>query len=1018
MRNKTPVSTVRRERALSIGALIVLLSVSADVATAVEPPDASRHVIEQPSQALAETLRSIARQTGASVLFDPGVVNGRVSKPISGRLSAAEAIARAIDGSGLTANVMTDGAIVVRPAATVAPDSQQAPVGSRPTSFNAGPGGTVDRGGTVRAAQAPAAEEPAAAGAASADAGEPAGKLERVEVTGSRLRQIAAEGPVPVNTYTRADIDRSGQPTLERFLASLNEVSASAGEGAVGSTLGQSTVQLRGLPQGATLVLVNGRRVQAVGSSSANFFNLNLIPMAAIERVEIVPVGSSAVYGGDALAGVVNVILKKSLDGQALAVRLGSGRGIGDHGISLATGASDERGSYLLLGTYGKSTPLTMAERGFFLDADYRRYGGPDARVRNCTPGTVSSTTGGNLPGLGASFAGVPQLTAGTVPTVSDFVSTAGQANLCNVWANGNGYALVHGNETVGLHALGDRQIVAGWSVFGELTLARERLHAEEIGLSINNVLVPASNPYNPFGEAVGVTALLGTDNGTQGFRRQTRFTRALLGLRGEVGANWDAELTASTTQDRSESRSLNGNVDTVARNAALGASTVELALNPFTGGRAASEEVLRGIWSDTVRAGKGRKDQLSGFLRGNLLQLPAGQMEAIVGAEFARDVYDTSIPGQVAVLNSRRASAAYGELRAPLWRAEGVSGRAWNLMALTFAARRDRYSDFGSANTYQAGVEVRPSRDLLLRASTATSFKPPTMLQTNVEEAVFPAELFGLLDPARGNEPVTSGELVRGTNDKLGPERGRAYALGAVWEPEGAGGTASGTRLGVTAWRVRIDGLISIPSIQDLLNHEDLFPGFVARGPSVDGRPGPLTRLLLAEVNFGGVDTAGVDLEAAYGWRGPYGRWTLAAGATRTNRHRVSLAPGAPAVDRLGRRFSDYWSPQWKGRLSVGLNQEAWSIGVTSRYIGAYKDMGTSERRLGDSWVHDVAGSVNLKKLGMGLGDWAKSAVLSLAIANATNKQPQFVESTPYYDVTQADWRGRYASLQLAVDW
>jgi iron complex outermembrane receptor protein len=1017
MRNKAIVRAVRRGRSLSIGSLVVFLCAWAEVGTAVEPPDATRHVVEQPSQAMAETLRSIARQTGASVLFDPGVVNGRVSRPVSGRLTAAEAILRALDGSGLTASVMSDGAIVVRPATAAAPGSQQAPIGPRPTSLKPGSGGAADDV-PLRVAQVSAPGEPHGAGGASADGGQAAEKLERVEVTGSRLKRIATEGPVPVNTYSRADIERSGQPTLERFLATLNEVSVSAGEGAVGSTLGQGTVQLRGLPLGATLVLVNGRRVQAVGSSSANFFNLNLIPIAAIERVEIVPVGSSAVYGGDALAGVVNVILKKSLDGQTLSMRLGSGHGIGDHSVSLATGAGDQQGSYLLMGTYGKTTPLTMAEREFFLDADYRRYGGPDARVRNCTPGTVSSSTGNNLPGLGAGFAGIPSLAAGAVPAVSDFAPTAGQANLCNVWANGNGYALVHGIETIGVHALGDRQIAAGWSVFGELTLARERLHADEIGLSLNNVLVPANNPYNPFGEAVRVTALLGGDNGTQGLRRQTRFTRALLGLRGEVATNWDAELTASTTQDHGESRMLNGNVNAVARNAALGASTVGLALNPFTVGRAASEEVLRGIWSDTVRMGNGRKDQVSGFLRGNVLTLPAGPMEAIVGAEVSRDVYETSIPGQVSVLNNRRARAAYGELRVPLWQADEPSGRAWNLAALTFAARRDHYSDFGSANTFQAGVEVRPSRSLLLRASTATSFKPPTMLQTNVEEAAYPAELFGLVDPARGNEPVTSGELVRGTNTNLGPERGRAYALGAVWEPESAAGTGSGTRLGVTAWRVRIDSLISIPPPQDLLNHEDLFPGFVSRGPSVDGMPGPLTRLLLAEANFGGVETAGVDLEAGYGWRGPLGRWTLGAGATRASEHRVAVAPGAPAVDRLGRRFSDYWSPEWKGRLSAGFNHEAWSMGITSRYISSYLDRGSSQRRLGDSWVHDLAGSLDLMKLGIGSGDWAKTVALTVAIANATNRQPQFVENAPYYDVTQADWRGRYSSVQLTVDW
>lgn len=971
---------------LSIGALALLL-----VCPGLAAADASalaRHPVEQPAQALGDALRAIARQTGVSVLFDPGAVSGRTSQPVSGRLTAAEAIARALEGTGLTAEVMPDGAVVVRPAPAAGPQRQ----GQLP------PLQVADAGGA-------AGTEPAAGDGA---------RLQRVEVTGSRLARVEGEGPAPVNVYTREDIDRSGQTSLGRFLAGLNEVSASAGEGSAGSTLGQGTVQLRGLPLGSTLVLVNGRRVQAVGSSSANFFNLNLIPLAAIERVEIVPVGSSAVYGGDALAGVVNVILKKHIDGHALTARLGSGRGTSDGSVSLATGGADEQGSYLLLGSYSRTTPLTMSERAFFRDADYRRFGGPDTRVRNCTPGTVSSVSGGNLPGLDSSFAGIPQTGTGQPLRVSDFEATAGQANLCSLLANGNGLTLVHGTEALGLHAAADRRLTAGWTGFAELTLADERTEARDIGLSLNDVLVPASNAYNPFGEDVRVTTILGPDNGLRGLQRRTRFTRALVGLRGELPAGWEAEVTASTTRDRGDSRSFNANVDPAARAAALASASPTEALNPFTAGRAASNEVLGNIWTDSLRHSRGSKDQLGAFVRGELLTLPAGPLETIVGAEFGRDAYDVSIPGQLEIHDDRRAAAAYGELRAPLLRAGASGGEGWSLAALTLAGRRDRYSDFGAAGTYQAGLEVRPTRALLLRASTATSFKPPTLLQTNVDELSFPAELFGLRDPARGGEAITSGEVVRATNPALGPERGRAYALGAVWEPA----DRSGLRLALTHWRVKIDGLIAILPAQAVLDQEGLFPGFVTRGPAQDGQPGPVTRVLLAEVNFGRVDTAGTDLEVSFGWRNGLGRWTATAGATRASEYSVVLAPGQAEEDRLGRRFENFWAPRWKGRLGVGLDRGAWSLGLTSRYLGAYKDAGSSERRLGDQWVHDLAGGMDLKALGLVGGPGVTAASLSLAVVNLTDRQPQFVASSPYFDVTQADWRGRYASVRLSVDW
>lgn len=997
-------------------AAFVALVLCCGLACAVEPVAAARFRIDQPQQPLGESLRAIARQTGASVLFDPGKVSGRMSKAVSGQLTAAEAITLALEGSGLVTTVMADGAIVVRAGA----------------GSGGGPGVAPAAGSSAPASASRGAAAPA--GLAPGDEGEHDARLQgdeaatllsKMEVTGSRLKRIDADGPTPVNVYTRADIDRSGQPTLERFLSSLNEASVSAGEGAAGQTTGQGSVQLRGLPLGSTLVLINGRRVQAVGSSSGNFFNLSLIPMAAVDRVEIVPVGSSAVYGGDALAGVVNIILKKSLDGLLLETRGASGRGVGDHSLSLGAGGGDARGSYLLLGAYSKTTPLTMGERDFFRDGDYRRLGGADARTRSCTPGTVNSASGGNLPGLGSSYAAIPFLAPGQALTTASFLATAGQANLCNPLANGHGQALVYDTETYSLHAAGERQLTARWSVFGELTFARHRLRSEQGGIQLNNVLVPANNPYNPFGVAVRVTARLGLENGAEMLARDTDFKRLLLGVRGDLGAGWELEASVSSARDDGGSRLSNTSAKVAARTAALGASTVEEALNPFTTGMAASEAVLRSIWSASVRDSHGRKEQASAFVRGSVAELPMGSVDVIAGLEAARDRYRTVTVGTFDILGSRSNSAAYGELRVPLWRGQAGSGlltgsaadaaprTTWDLAALTVAARRDHYSDFGSANTVQAGLEVRPTKTMLFRASSATSFKPPTLLQANVDEVRYTTEAFGLLDPTRANAPIVGGEVLRATNPNLSPERGRAFSLGAVWEPE----SAVGTRLAMTVWRVKINGLISLLWPQVALDNEALFPGFVTRAPAVGGVPGAVTQVFYSEVNYGHVDTAGADVEVAHAWRAAAAKWTLSASATRTHRYDVVVAPRAPVEHRLGRRAVDYWAPKWKARLYAGVDQGGWSIGITSRFLGSYLDMAPSERQLGRFWVHDLAATLNLKRLGFGLSAW-KDASLSLAIANLADRQPEYVGTTPFYDVTQADWRGRYTNLRLSLSW
>lgn len=993
------------------GTLIALLFTQSLV-FAADPTPVARFRIDEPAQPVSESLRSIARQTGVSILFDPAAVNGRRSHAVAGQLSAVEAIARALDGTGLTAELTGDNAIVVRPQAVLSPSSS-APASGPPAPLTAvGKSVALPSGAPVLLAQASTPDGPPVGESPTPAVGE-AQQLAPVEVTGSRLKRIDADGPVPVNVYTRADIERSGQPSLERFLSSLNEASVSSGEGGPGATSGQGTVQLRGLPLGSTLVLLNGRRLQAVGSSSGDFFNLNLIPLAAVERVEIVPVGSSAVYGGDALAGVVNIILKKSIDGFAMDARLGSGSGTGDGSFSLTTGRRGDDGSFLLLGSYSKTTPLTMAERDFFRDGDYRRFGGVDARTTSCTPGTVSSTTTANLPGLNSTVAGIPVTSPGQTLTVSDFAATAGQPNLCNSDANGHGTALVYGTEDVAIHATGEHRLVGAWSVFGELTFVKDRLQAEQSGLTLNNVLVPASNPYNPFGVAVRVTTRLGLENGADAFIRDTNFTRALVGVRGDLGSGWDLDVSLSTTRDDGERRARSTVANAAARTAALAASDPAAALNPFATGRAASDAVLNSIWSDSLRENHGRKDQASAFVRGSVVTLPAGSVDVIAGAEFAHDRYQTASPGNYDIADSRTTSAVYGELRVPLLRTGGVGASGWELAALTLAGRRDKYSDFGSASTYQAGLEVRPVRTVLLRASAATSFKPPTLLETSVDDTSYPSEALGLVDPARGNAPVVGAEVLRTTNHDLKPEKGHAFSIGAVWEPE----SASGTRLGVTAWRVKIDGLISLPWPQVTLDNESLFPGFVTRAQSTDGTPGEITRVLYSEVNFGSVETAGVDLEIAHSWKAAGAKWSVGASATRATQYDVVIAPDSPVEHRLGVRALDFWTPKWKGRIFAGLDKGAWSVGVTSRYLGGYQDGEGSDRQLGNYWLHDLSASVNLKQLGMGLG-FVKDASLALGIVNVANRLPEYASDYPYYDATQADWRGRYASLRLSASW
>ena len=153
-------------------------------------------------------------------------------------------------------------------------------------------------------------------------------QLERVEITGTSIKRIDAETALPVTVITREEITRSGVTSTEQLVQSISAISAAGGinssTGAGLSTYGQSSISMRGLGEDRTLVLVNGRRMAPFAGGNGGSINVNSIPLAAIERVEVLKDGASAVYGSDAMAGVVNFILTKDYQGFEIGATYGT----------------------------------------------------------------------------------------------------------------------------------------------------------------------------------------------------------------------------------------------------------------------------------------------------------------------------------------------------------------------------------------------------------------------------------------------------------------------------------------------------------------------------------------------------------------------------------------------------------------------------------------------------------------------------------------------------------------------
>ena len=349
----------------------------------------------------ATALNQFSDQSGLQVLFDAALVKGRVTSAVQGNLGAHQALMQLLKGSALQPTYLNERTVILK--------KEPSPPVRQP-------------------------ENPATPSSASETA-KASTQLDTVVVTGSRLSQAQTQGPQQVQVYTKEDLAQSGQKTVLGFLNTLTVVSTSVTEAGVDTFAGAGTVRLRGLPVGSTLVLLDGRSVEGAGSgqSIGNPFDLNTIPAIAVERIEIVPEAASAVYGSDAIGGVVNIILREDLDGGEVNVSSGAPTegGYRDTTVNLAWGKKFERGDVSLIGSYQTRGKLLNSARALTANRDYTRYGGQDQRSTNCNPGNISTLDGSNLPGLPSSSAGIPD-NNGAGLTPADFLGTSGVLNKCN----------------------------------------------------------------------------------------------------------------------------------------------------------------------------------------------------------------------------------------------------------------------------------------------------------------------------------------------------------------------------------------------------------------------------------------------------------------------------------------------------------------------------------------------------------------------------------------------------------
>ncbi|WP_129776897.1 TonB-dependent receptor [Peristeroidobacter soli] len=326
------------------GSVLAILAAAADAQAVTE--------WDLPEQPLAKSLREIAAQTESNILFDKKLVNAQSAPPLKMKATTEQALKQLLEGTGLTYRHLDDKTVTIQLAS------------AEPSATTSGSYGPSD--GRIRLAQADTGET--AAPRERTVEGRPLTDIEEIIVTGTNIRGIE-NNTAQVTVLSREYINATGYSTVTKLLESVTQNFALANQsglnipGVGGSREQGAAINLRGIGEGTTLVLINGRRL-APGFRSAAV-DISALPLSAVERVEILPDGASALYGSDAVGGVVNFILRDDFEGAETRLRAGTADGIDEYRGSQAVGGSWDSGNALISAEYYKRDLLLASDRDF-----------------------------------------------------------------------------------------------------------------------------------------------------------------------------------------------------------------------------------------------------------------------------------------------------------------------------------------------------------------------------------------------------------------------------------------------------------------------------------------------------------------------------------------------------------------------------------------------------------------------------------------------------------------------------
>jgi len=895
------------------------------------------------------------------------------------------------------------------------------------------------------AGQAAAQEVAPAVAPEAAVAAEVRAKLATVEITGSAIRRVEAQTALPVQVISREEIDKAGVTTAAELMSRVSSNVGGLTDGASinvgGDQRGFNSANLRGIGTSSTLVLLNGRRMANFASPGDDSgVDLNNIPAAALERVEVLLDGASALYGTDAIGGVINFITRKDFQGleanvYGLNTREG---GAGKRTATLSAGKGDlERDGYnvFAVADFQRANALSTAQRKFVQGL------GVEQRLGHLlsgytSPANIRLTTNqrDHLQDIGFTIGGKPitnRLINLSVPNCAPpdnvyLPAGTGGVDACT-YDYMNDTELYPKSEKSSVLSRAVVKLGAEHQAYAELALSRAK--TDYVGSSAR---VTGYIDYSRVPQLAGTGLDQLEDDDIPGElelrmrlneagRRKSELTsegvRVVVGLSGKL-AGWDYDTALNHSVNTVKDKDVHGYV---LYNELL-EGIADGRINPFGPSSAAGQALLDSIQvDDDVRHARGTMDAWDFKFSRAVMKMADGDLAIAIGGEARREKNDftpsalllsdninndAAPEGGRATHDSRNIQAVYGELLLPF-------AKGWEAQ---LSGRYDHYQQVGGAASPKIGLTYRPAAGWLLRGSAGRGFRAPSMTELHrptvySSTATLPDPVYCATVENNYADCADNWDTRRYSNADLKPERSRQFSLGAVF--------AAGRHVNASLdyWNIKRTDLIS--EIGD-----DVILGNLARYGDLVHRDedGLIDYIELRKENRGAQVAKGLDL--AINVRGidtAIGRFGGRLNGTYVLDSKIQNARGDVFISNLGRFVTDGVVQRWRHTITLDWERGPLSATLSNTYSSGYEDQNTAiniddgsvvaQNRVKPYVLWDLSGAY----------EFDKRLTLRAGVQNLFDRSPPYSNQAYFflsgYDPTYTDPRGRrfYASANYS---